>query len=125
VNLAAPDSEPKLFTEGTLAATDRTGGDKTEVSSVQRALHSAFRTWAETRVRWADCATRRTLVGRSPPVCHDRGRGSVAAEATAVVVRAEARSTGVVQAETCLTGVFRTEVFLTVAIGAEALLTCR
>ena len=47
MNLAAPDSEPKLLTEETLAATDRTGGDKTEVSSVQRAMHSTARTWAE------------------------------------------------------------------------------
>jgi hypothetical protein len=64
----APDSEPKLFTEETLAATDRTGGDKTEVLSVPRALHLAVRTWIETLARRATCLARRTLVGRSPPV---------------------------------------------------------
>ena len=64
----APDSEPKLFTEETLAATDRTGGDKTEASSVLRTLHSAVRTWIEILARRAACLARRTLAGRSPPV---------------------------------------------------------
>ena len=117
MNLAAPDSKPKLFTEETLAVTDRTGGDKTEVSSVRRALHSAFRTWAEALARWAVCLARRTLAGRSPPVRHDRDHGMSAGPKPVRRV--------VIQAETCLTVVFKTEVRQTIAIGAEALPACR
>ena len=92
----APDSGPKPFIEETLAATDRTGGDKTEILSAQRAVHSAFGLGSKPGPDGRLPRSEDDWWAEALQVCRDRSRSSDTADAAAVVIETEASVTVVI-----------------------------